>query len=87
MTLFSLFPNASYMSFYYNDHTGLHLLRFIQQILSACNMPVTLLNAGDITMSKNKSANTELLHNLDRGDKLRKLLSKYILFIAMEETK
>lgn len=42
-------------------------------------MPVTLLNAGDITMSKNKSADTELLHNLDRGDKLRKLLSIYYL--------
>lgn len=87
MTLFSLFPSESYMSFYYNDRTGLHLLHFIQQILSACNMPVTLLNAGDITMSENKSPDTELLHNPNRGDKLRKLLNKYILFIAMEETK
>lgn len=50
-------------------------------------MPVTLLNADDITMSKNKSADTELLHNLDRGDKLRKLLNKYLLFTAMGETK
>lgn len=39
-------------------------------------MPGTFLNAGDITMNKNRSRPTELLYNLDRGNKHHKLLNK-----------
>lgn len=56
MSLFPLFPIASYMYFNYNDHIVLHLLHFIQQIKFTYNMPGTFLNAGNRT--KNKSSPT-----------------------------
>lgn len=58
MSLFPLFPIASYMYFNYNDHIVLHLLHFIQQIKFTYNMPGTFLNAGNRTKNKSRSLPT-----------------------------
>lgn len=49
---------------------------FSKYLLSAYNIPGTFLNAGDVTINKNRSRPMELLYNLDRGNKRYKSLNK-----------